>query len=439
MRLRQFRGGVHPPDYKQLACEIPIAPLPPPKKLRVPLVQHLGVPANALVKKGDAVRLGQPIGASVGFVSAMVHAPVSGTVTAVGDVILHTNKVVPGIEIENDEQDTVHESCLPVTNPDRAAIVKAVQAAGIVGMGGATFPAHVKLQPPTDKKIELLILNAAECEPFLTCDYRLLLEAGEQVLRGAELLMSALGLQRCIIAVEDNKPVAIERMRTLVGARAGMDVVALKTHYPQGGEKQLIYALTGREVPSGGLPMDVGCLVHNVGTAAAVADAVDRGRPLIERILTVSGDAVERPGNYRVRVGTPIRDVLTACGADLERCARIVVGGPMTGTAISHLDAPVIKGTSGILGFSAAWVQSGMPRPCVRCGRCGTVCPIGLSPMLLEELAATRDVAALQVYHAQDCIECGCCAYICPARRPLVHAIRHGKAQIAALRLAKKN
>jgi electron transport complex protein RnfC len=438
MRTTHFRGGVHPPDYKTLSRSVPIEALAAPAKVRVPLAQHLGVPASALVKKGDQVRVGQPIGACVGFVSAAVHAPVAGVVSATPDVNLHTNRVVPGIEIENDGSDALFEGVAPVATLDRAGILKAVQAAGIVGMGGATFPSHVKLQPPPEKKINLLIINAAECEPFLTCDYRLLLEDGERVMRGAALLMTALDVHACIIAIEDNKPDAAAHLRTLLTARTEMRVALLPTHYPQGGEKQLIYALTKREVPSGGLPMDVGCVVHNVGTAAAVADAIERGMPLIERVVTVSGDAVERPGNYRVRIGTPLRAVLEAAGADPARCAKVVVGGPMTGATATDLDAPVIKGTSGVLAFTAAWLHADEPRPCVRCGRCGKACPIGLQPTQLEALATLRDVAALQAQHASDCIECGCCAYICPSRRALVHGIRFGKAQIAALRKAKK-
>lgn len=439
MKIFTFRGGVHPPDYKALTRDLAVEALAAPAKVRVPLVQHLGVPAQAVVKKGERVLMGQVIGQCHGFVSAAVHAPVSGTVTAV-DVVPHVSgRSVPAVEIENDGTDEWHAAVTPVTPVTRETIIKAVQAAGIVGMGGATFPAHVKLQPPEGKKIRLLIVNAAECEPFLTCDYRLMLETPERVVRGAELLMQALGVAECIIAIEDNKPEAVRVMTTAVSGRNGMAVQTLRTHYPQGGEKQLIYALTGQEVPSGGLPMDVGCVVHNVGTAAAVADAVDMGRPLIERIVTVSGDAVEKPGNYRIRLGTPFSHVLTVAGLDAERCAKVVAGGPMTGPAVTNLDVPVAKGTSGILAFSAAWVQAREPDACVRCGRCGAACPIGLNPTMLETLAMKRDVAALQVMHAQDCIECGCCAYICPSHRTLVQAIRYAKAQIAATRKARKN
>ncbi|MCX7846407.1 MAG: electron transport complex subunit RsxC [bacterium] len=439
MKLFRFRGGVHPPDYKALTQEVGIERLTVPRKVRVPLVQHLGVAAQAVVKKGERVLMGQLIGERHGFVSAAVHAPVSGVVTAVESVPHVSGRSVPGIEIENDGKEEWHPEIKPVRPVTREAIIAAVQAAGIVGMGGATFPTHVKLQPPEGKKIVLLILNGAECEPFLTCDYRLMVEAAERVIRGAVYLMEALGVTRCVVGIEDNKPAAIAAMRGAAAGQSGIEVESVRTHYPQGGEKQLIYALTGREVPSGGLPMDVGCVVQNVGTAAAVADAVETGRPLIERIVTVSGDAVERPGNYVVRVGTSIGDVLAAVGVDLEKCAKVIAGGPMTGLAVGNLEVPVTKGTSGILAFTEAWVKASEPAPCVRCGRCGVACPIGLNPTMLETLAMKRDVAGLQVFHAQDCIECGCCAYICPSQRTLVQAIRYGKAQIVATRKAKRN
>ena len=438
MKIFKFQGGTHPPDYKFYAKDSAIENFPLPEKVTVPLAQHLGVPADATVKKGDTVKTGQVIGAAHGFISAIVHAPISGTVTAVGQVPHPVIGKVQGIEITSDGNDSRADEIKPVENPSKESIIKAVQDAGIVGMGGATFPSHVKLQPPPDKPIDLLILNAAECEPFLTCDYRLMLEAGEKIIRGAELLMIALDIDKCVIGIEKNKPDAIVKMEQLAAEKKGIDVAALRTWYPQGGEKQLIYAITGKEVPSGGLPMDVGCVVHNVGTAAAIADAVDEGKPLIERILTVSGDAVERPSNFKVRIGTKISEVLAAAGFDEEKCAKIVLGGPMTGFAQASADVSVMKGTSGILALSKKWVDEKPESPCIRCGRCVSACPMGLEPTMLETLAMRREVNGLIESHAMDCIECGSCSYVCPANRSLVHAIKYGKGQILALRKAKK-
>ena len=438
MKIFKFQGGTHPPDYKSYAKDSAIENFPLPEKVTVPLAQHLGVPADATVKKGDTVKTGQVIGAAHGFISAIVHAPISGTVTAVGQVPHPVIGKVQGIEITSDGNDSRADEIKPVENPSKESIIKAVQDAGIVGMGGATFPSHVKLQPPPDKPIDLLILNAAECEPFLTCDYRLMLENGEKIIRGAELLMIALDIDKCVIGIEKNKPDAIVKMEQLAAEKKGIDVAALRTWYPQGGEKQLIYAITGKEVPSGGLPMDVGCVVHNVGTAAAIADAVDEGKPLIERILTVSGDAVERPSNFKVRIGTKISEVLAAAGFDEEKCAKIVLGGPMTGFAQASADVSVMKGTSGILALSKKWVDEKPESPCIRCGRCVSACPMGLEPTMLETLAMRREVNGLIESHAMDCIECGSCSYVCPANRSLVHAIKYGKGQILALRKAKK-
>ena len=439
MKIFKFQGGTHPPDYKHFAKDIAIETLPLSEKVTIPLAQHLGVPADATVKKGDNVKTGQIIGTARGFISATVHSPISGTVSLVGPVPHPVLGTVQGVEITSDGNDEWVENIKPVDEKSKGSIIKAVQDAGIVGMGGATFPAHVKLQPPPDKPISLLILNAAECEPFLTCDYRLMLEDGEKIIRGAEFLMTALGVNKCVIGIEKNKPDAIVKLEQLTKGRDGIEIAALRTWYPQGGEKQLIYAVTGKEVPSGGLPMDVGCVVHNVGTAAAVAEAVDEGIPLIERILTVSGDAVERPGNFKVRIGTSISEVLTAAGFDEEKCAKIVLGGPMTGFAQAKLNTSIMKGTSGILALTKKWVDEKPESPCIRCGRCVADCPMRLEPTVLETLAMSREVNGLIEYHAMDCIECGSCSYVCPANRSLVHAIKYGKGQIMALKKAKKN
>lgn len=439
MPIFTFRGGVHPPEYKQWSEDAAIETLAPPETVIVPLAQHLGVPADACVARGDEVLRGQKIGEPRGFVSAAVHSPVSGKVKAIGPVAIAGGVTCEGITIVSDGNDTVSEECAACKEESKDAILAAISNAGIVGMGGATFPSHVKLQPPAENPISLLIINAAECEPFLTCDDRLMREEGEIIMRGVSLLMCALNVQNCIIAVEENKPTAIERMRECAESCDGVVVQKLKTRYPQGGEKQLIYALTGKEVPSGGLPMHVGCVVHNVGTAAAVAQACDTGMPLIERIVTVSGDAVARPGNFRVRVGTPIRSLLDAAGCDYDLLAKIILGGPMTGKAQTDLDVPVVKGTSGVLAWTRKWVDTHAPDPCIRCGRCLSVCPAGLEPTQLESMAMAHDTDGLKDNHAMDCIECGCCAYTCPARRPLVHALRYAKSQLAALRKVKKN
>jgi len=438
MKIFKFQGGTHPPDYKYFAKDIAIVTLPLPEKVTVPLAQHLGVPADVIVKKGDTVKTGQVIGTARGFISATVHAPLSGTVSLVGPVPHPVLGTVQGVEITSDGNDEWVEEIKSAGEISKEIILKAVLDAGIVGMGGATFPSHVKLQPPPDKPISLLILNAAECEPFLTCDYRLMLEDSEKIIRGAELLMTALGINKCVIGIEKNKPDAISKIEQLTNNRDDIEVAALRTWYPQGGEKQLIYAITGKEVPSGGLPMDVGCVVHNVGTAAAVAEAVDDGKPLVERILTVSGDAVERPGNFKVRIGTLISEVLAAAGFDEEKCAKIVLGGPMTGFSQANANVSVMKGTSGILALTKKWVDEKPESPCIRCGRCVADCPMGLEPTMLETLAMSREVNGLIESHAMDCIECGSCSYVCPANRSLFHAIKYGKGQIMALRKAMK-
>lgn len=439
MKFMRFRGGIHPPDYKALTANAVIETLPPPETAVVPLVQHLGVPADACVARGDEVTRGQKIGTARGFVSANVHAPISGKVTAVGAVSLPGGGSGNAVTIASDGNDTPCPTCTPPDTSTQEGIIAALTEAGIVGLGGATFPSHVKLQPPADASISLLIVNGAECEPFLTCDDRLMRENPTSVVRGAAFVMRALGISHCIIAIEDNKKDAYTAMCAAAEDEDAIEVVSVHTRYPQGGEKQLIYALTGREVPSGGLPMHVGCVVHNVATLASVADACTTGMPLIERIVTVSGDAVARPGNFRVRIGTPLRALLDAAQCDYESCAKIVLGGPMTGKAEANIDVPVVKGTSGILTFTSAWVDTRAPSPCIRCGRCVSVCPVGLAPTTLESVAMALDTDAMKTWHAMDCIECGSCAYTCPARRPLVHALRYAKAQIIALQKAKKN
>ena len=440
MKVFKFKGGVHPPDFKALTADFPITAMPLPETLLVPLSQHIGAPCKAVVAKGDHVARGQVIGEAGGFVSAPVHSPVNGTVVKVDTAGNALGRTVPAIEIKPDETDPLAFSGEGVTELTAEAVKKVVKEAGLAGMGGATFPTHVKLNPPPDQKIEVVLINAAECEPFLNCDNRLMLECPGKVLRGAWLFKLAMGVEKCIIGVEKNKPKAIAALEKELsgGAYPGVFVQPLRTRYPQGGEKQLIYALTGKEVPSGALPAAVGAAVYNVGTACALVDAFDTGLPLVQRVLTVSGDAVTRPGNYLVQIGTRVSFVLEQAGVIPEKLAKLVLGGPMTGFATGNLDIPVTKGTSGILALSEAMAEEADQGPCLRCGKCLTVCPMGLSPTQLDQAANAKRVDILMDLRVRDCIECGSCAYNCPAQRSLLQSMRVGKGLVMAHLQAEK-
>ena len=440
MKVFKFKGGVHPPDFKALTADFPITAMPLPETLLVPLSQHIGAPCKAVVAKGDHVSRGQVIGEAGGFVSAPVHSPVNGTVVKVDTAGNALGRTVPAIEIKPDETDPLAFSGEGVTELTAEAVKKVVKEAGLAGMGGATFPTHVKLSPPPDQKIEVVLINAAECEPFLNCDNRLMLESPGKVLRGAWLFKLAMGVEKCIIGVEKNKPKAIAALEKELsgGAYPGVFVQPLRTRYPQGGEKQLIYALTGKEVPSGALPAAVGAAVYNVGTACALVDAFDTGLPLVQRVLTVSGDAVTRPGNYLVQIGTRVSFVLEQAGVIPEKLAKLVLGGPMTGFATGNLDIPVTKGTSGILALSEAMAEEADQGPCLRCGKCLTVCPMGLSPTQLDQAANAKRVDILMDLRVRDCIECGSCAYNCPAQRSLLQSMRVGKGLVMAHLQAEK-
>ena len=440
MKVFKFKGGVHPPDFKALTADFPITAMPLPETLLVPLSQHIGAPCKAVVIKGDHVSRGQVIGEAGGFVSAPVHSPVNGTVVKVDTADNALGRTVPAIEIKPDETDPLAFSGEGVTELTAEAVKKVVKEAGLAGMGGATFPTHVKLSPPPDQKIEVVLINAAECEPFLNCDNRLMLESPGKVLRGAWLFKLAMGVEKCIIGVEKNKPKAIAALEKELsgGAYPGVFVQPLRTRYPQGGEKQLIYALTGKEVPSGALPAAVGAAVYNVGTACALVDAFDTGLPLVQRVLTVSGDAVTRPGNYLVQIGTRVSFLLEQAGVIPEKMAKLVLGGPMTGFATGNLDIPVTKGTSGILALSEAMAEEADQGPCLRCGKCLTVCPMGLSPTQLDQAAIAKRVDILMDLRVRDCIECGSCAYNCPAQRSLLQSMRVGKGLVMAHLQAEK-
>jgi electron transport complex protein RnfC len=431
LKLKTFIGGVHPPEMKHMSESSPIRDIAPGGLVRVPLSQHIGAPCKTLVKKGDEVRMGQPVGEPGGFVSAPVHSPVSGKVKAVKPHPHIFGLPVESVVIENDGQDTWAEGA-NVEDPGFSSLgademKKRILDAGIVGKGGATFPLHVKLSPPKEKPINTLILNGVECEPYLTADHRLMLEEPESVLEGGRIFASILGAKNVYIGIENNKPDAIKLMREKAPAYK-IEVVVLKVKYPQGAEKQLIYAINKRQVPSGGLPMDVGCVVNNVGTAFAAFHAVKYRRPLIDRVVTITGHGVENPGNFRARIGTPLKVLLDAAGVK-DGVSKLISGGPMMGLAQPTDDIVVVKGTSGVLVMTDA-----TPEPyenCISCGECVSACPMWLNPGLLSTLLEAGYADEAKAANLLDCIECGACTYVCPAKRPIVHFIKFGKSEVA--------
>jgi Na+-translocating ferredoxin:NAD+ oxidoreductase subunit C len=423
IRPRSFRHGIHPPDSKALTAALPIRRLPFPEELILPLRQHAGRPAKPLVRAGDRVARGDCIAEADGFVSVPIHASAAGVVTGVEWWPHPDGSVAEAVRIAVDRwspqiprpRSVPHWETL--TAPD---VVRAVQDAGVVGLGGAAFPAHVKLAPPADTPIELLIVNGAECEPYLTTDHRTMVEYPDRVHFGVRIMMAALGVKRAIIGIETNKPDAIERLRATIPADLDVTVQPVVAKYPQGAEKMLIHALTGREVPSGRLPMHVGVVVQNVGTLACIAEVFETGAPLIERIVTVTGRGVRQPANLIVPVGTRARDAIDACGGLTDDAAQVVFGGPMMGIAQPDLDAPITKGTTGVLVLTGAEVAPRETHPCIRCGRCLEACPVFLNPALLGALAQAGRYAEMEAAHLMDCMLCGSCAYVCPSSIPLV-------------------
>ncbi|MDX9774171.1 MAG: electron transport complex subunit RsxC [Bacteroidales bacterium] len=434
------KGGIHPPENK-LTADKPIVILPVPAQVTVPVSQQIGAPAAPVVEKGAVVKAGQVIAEAKGFVSANIHSPVSGKVTKIDTFVDTTGykKTAVLIDVEGDEWvETVDRSTTLVKEivMTREQIIERCRECGLVGLGGATFPTHIKMTVPAGKKCDLVIINGVECEPYLTSDHRLMLEKGAEVLVGAAIIMKALGVEKVVVGIEANKPDAISHMTELAAEFTGITIQPLRVKYPQGGEKQLIKACIGREVPSGGLPLDVGVVVQNVGTAFAVYEAVQKNKPLIERVVTVTGMSVKNPGNFRVRIGTPVTALIEAVGGLPDDTGKVVNGGPMMGKALAMTDVPVTKGTSGIILFPAEASRREEVLPCIRCGKCSAACAMGLEPWLISVLSEKGMFEQAEKEKITDCMECGACAYTCPAKRPLLDYIRLGKTTV--IRMARE-
>ena len=430
-RVKSFFGGIFPNDGKQSTSGTPIKTLSAPEQLVVPLLQHVGVEAKPLVAKGDEVLKGQLIAEPAGNVSAPVHSPVSGKVLAIEPRTNASGRTITSIVIENDGQETwvERETHFDPVQLDAATILDRIRQAGIVGMGGAGFPTALKLTPPKGTIIDYLIINGCECEPYLTADDRLMVEYPEEIILGAKLMAKVAGARNIIIAVEDNKPEAIAALKAKAGA---IKVMSLPTKYPQGGEKQLVQAVTGREVPSLGLPFQAGVIVQNVATAWAVTKALRDGEPLISRVVTVTGSSIKEPQNFLAPIGTPLKVILEAAGGFSHTPEKVVVGGPMMGGAQFNLETSVTKTSSGVLAFAEGESRTPNSMPCIKCARCVDVCPANLMPLRLEAFGMNEQWDNAREYGALDCIECGCCTYICPSKRLLLHYIRFAKSEIIA-------
>ncbi|MFP4016679.1 MAG: electron transport complex subunit RsxC [Halanaerobiales bacterium] len=430
-----FKQGIHPEYNKELSNEKAFKKAKRPEQVVIPLQQHIGAPCKPLVKKGDHVDMGEKIADSDSFVSAPIHASVSGTVKEIKSVLTPIGKSTQAIVIEADEEDKLAEG---ISSPGKLEelssddIKKIVREAGIVGMGGAMFPTHVKLSIPEGKEVDHLILNGAECEPYLTVDHRIMLERADDIVFGMKVLMKAIDVSKGIIGIEENKPDAIKTMKKATSSEEGIEIKVLETKYPQGGEKVLIKALLNRTVPAGGLPLDIGVVVNNVTTAAAVADAVKTGMPLIERSVSITGNGIKEPLNLVYRIGTTIEKLIEEAGGLSEDAAKVILGGPMTGFAQPSLDIAAVKGTSGIVVLTQDEVESFDPKPCIKCSRCVDVCPQLLMPVNLSKYASREMYEELEDHQVLNCIECGSCSFICPAKRPLMQYIKVGKNEVIA-------
>ena len=436
-------GGVHPHENK-LSAHQPIITAEVPAKAVILLGQHIGAPAKPVVAKGDVVKVGTRIAEPAGFVSAAIHSSVSGKVAKIDTIVDASGYAKPAIfiDVEGDEwEETIDRSKTLVKECDLSAeeIVKKIADAGIVGLGGACFPTQVKLCPPPSFKAECVIINAVECEPYLTADHQLMLEHAEEIMVGVSILMKAVKVNKAFIGIENNKPDAIELMTKVASSYAGIEVVPLKVKYPQGGEKQLIDAVIRRQVKSGALPISAGAVVQNVGTAYAVYEAVQKNKPLFERVVTVTGKAVANPSNFLVRMGTPINTLIEAAGGIPENTGKIIGGGPMMGKALVSAEVPVTKGSSGVLLLTKEESVRKPMQDCIRCAKCVNVCPMGLNPAFLMKFTIYKDWEKAEGGYIQDCIECGSCSYTCPAHRPLLDQIRLGKGKVMGIIRARKS
>lgn len=438
--VKTFRGGVHVPHNKHFTEDIAISRSDAPKTCYFAMVQHIGAPPSPLVKKGDSVKMGQKIGDTEAFVSAPIHSSISGTVKEIIRRMGSNGQVSDWVVVENDfldEKSPDYFKPHDFRNMSKEEIIAVIRDSGITGLGGASFPTAVKLSPPPDTPVDTLIINGVECEPYLTSDYRIMVEYPDELVVGAEIIMKALGVDKAYIAIEDNKPLAIAKMKEAIKNISNIEVVALKTKYPQGDEKRIIDAVLNRQVPSGGLPAQVGCVVDNVGTAFAIYEAITLGKPLYERVVTITGKGINAPNNLLVKNGTLMSEVIAQCGGFNGVPGKIIAGGPMMGMTVFEIETPMLKANGGILVLTE---EEAMPRPvrnCIKCGKCLEVCPVHLEPCYIAAYSLRHDFETTEKLSAADCVECGSCSFICPADRPLVEAIRVAKRQALANRKKK--
>ena len=431
-RLEGYYGGVHPSERKEATEHLKLQQFPDPETVVIPLSMHAGAPANPVVQVGDTVKVGQKIGEAAGFISSPVHSSVSGTVTAIENHGHATRGECLSVVIKSDGKNTLHESVQPNKDLDSLTpdeIVEIVKEAGIVGMGGAGFPTSVKLKPA--KPVDTILLNGCECEPLLTADHRVLLEFADDVIFGLKAIIKAVGAEKGLIVIEDNKPDAIELMKEKAADCSDIDVVVAKTKYPQGAEKMLIKRVMGRQVPRGGLPADVGCVVSNISTTKAIADAIQKGMPLVERVVTVTGEHVKNPGNFLVKIGTNTKDLLDYCGGETGEDITVKAGGPMMGFVLSDVNVPIMRGSNGIIAVDTDYTKE---QPCIKCGRCMDVCPMELSPLYFAKFADEENWQGMKDKNVMDCIECRCCEYICSSKIPLVTKNNAGKNAVRGMK-----